>query len=133
MKKEKGFSLIELLVVIFVMAILAAILLPNLLGARQKAKDGQKISDTNAIRDALRLYYNETQNYPVDKAGALAVLPTYMPGIGTTDFNYTVGTNRDSFVITIDLESSSGNEDTESQRKCGINPQVNGRFAVCTY
>lgn len=133
MKKEKGFSLIELLVVMFVLAILSAVLLPNLLGARQKAKDAQLISDMNAIKNALRLYYNETQNYPETKDDALAILPTYMKGIGSTDFEYSTDATRESFTIIFDLNSTTGDEDTASQAKCGIDPPVNGRYAVCSF
>lgn len=133
MKKEKGFSLIELLVVMFVLAILSAVLLPNLLGARQKAKDGQLISDMNAIKNALRLYYNETQNYPEDKDEVLAILPNYMKGIGSTDFDYSTDATFESFTIVFDLNSTTGDEDTDSQIKCGIDPPTNGRYAVCSF
>ncbi len=130
--KNKGFSLIELLVVMFIIGILTSVLLPNLMSARQKAKDAQKISDVNAIKDALRLYYNDTQVYPASKAAALAVLPTYMPAAVDVGFTYySPSPGFDSFKITFGLESKAGDEDESSQQKCGISPTVDGVFAVC--
>lgn len=128
--KNKGFSLIELLVVMFIIGILTSVLLPNLMSARQRAKDAQKISDVNAIKDALRLYYNDTQVYPANKPTIWAVLPTYMPGVGDTEFDYNVGAGGDSFTIRFGLESEAGDEDVNSQTKCGLEP-TNGAFAVC--
>ena len=130
-KNQKGFSLVELLVVMFIIAVLTGVLLPNLMGARQKAKDAQKISDAGAIKDALRLYYNESQSYPLNREALMTVLPTYMPGVIGTGITYTPGVNNDSFVITFGLESASGDEDTESQLKCGISTPVQGVYAVC--
>jgi len=128
--KKNGFSLIELLVVMFIIGILTSVLLPNLMSARQKAKDAQKISDVNAIKNALRLYYNDTQNYPANKPTIWAILPTYMPGVGDTEFIYTVGAGNDSFSIRFDLGSEAGDEDVNSQTKCGLVP-TDGAFAVC--
>ena len=131
MKNKKGFSLVELLVVMFIIAVLTGVLLPNLMGARQKAKDAQKISDAGAIKDALRLYYNESQSYPINREALMTVLPTYMPGVVDIGITYSPGVNNDSFVITFGLESVSGDEDTDSQLKCGLNTPVQGVYAVC--
>jgi len=130
--KNKGFSLIELLVVMFIIGILTSVLLPNLMSARQRAKDAQKISDVNAIKNALRLYYNDTQVYPATKADALtAIVPSYMPAVVDVGFTYSCPSPHDSFVITFGLETKAGDEDERSQAKCGISPTVDGVFAVC--
>ena len=60
--KKSGFTLIELLVVISIIATLTAILLPNFMGARQRATDSQKKQEMVSIKNALRLFYNDTQN-----------------------------------------------------------------------
>lgn len=129
-KNKDGFSLVELLVVMFIIAILTGVLLPNLMGARQKAKDAQKISDVNAVKDALRMYYNDNQSYPASMPAFISVMPTYMPGLGFTGDVYTVSPDRDKFTITFELETATGDEDEASQSKCGLAP-IDGEYAVC--
>jgi type II secretion system protein G len=136
---KKGFTLIELLVVISIIGTLVAILLPNFMGARERAKDVQKIQDAYAMKNALRMYYNDNnQSYPTAVVSGLTTLLTpYMPSIqginlstGTV-YTYTQTDSGDGFRILIQLESSQGTEDTESQKKCGINSPTDGIYAVC--
>lgn len=61
---KKGFSLIELIVVIAITAVLMAVVLPNLLSTRERARDAQKKQELNEMKNALRLYYNDFQQYP---------------------------------------------------------------------
>lgn len=64
-KKEKGFTLIELLVSISIIAILTALLTVNFIGARQRARDGQRKSNLYNIQSALELYRADNDEYPV--------------------------------------------------------------------
>jgi len=64
LRKSKGFSLIELLVAIAIMAVLLALALPNYLGARERSRDSKKKSELQQLKTALRLYYNDYQRYP---------------------------------------------------------------------
>ena len=61
---KKGFSLIELLVAIAIMAVLMAFALPNYLGARERARDAKKKAELSQLKNALRMYYNDFQRYP---------------------------------------------------------------------
>jgi len=134
--KQNGFSLVELLIVMFIIALLTGILLPNLMGARQRAKDAQRIGDVDAMKNGLRLYYNDFQSYPA-KEDWDNVLVGYMPAIpdwvsdDEIDFIYESVDPFDTFKISFELESASGDEDIASQAKCGVESPVEGRYMVC--
>lgn len=76
MKKiSKGFSLIELLVVIGIVAILAALATFNFNTARIRARDAQRKSDLRTVRDAIELYKTDN-NYNVPTSADFATLLT---------------------------------------------------------
>ncbi len=70
--KIGGFTLIELLVVVSLIGVLATLVLANLNAARQRGRDAQRKSDLRNIQTALRLYYNDYDNYPANMAGNVA-------------------------------------------------------------
>lgn len=59
-----GFTIVELLIVIVVIAILAAITIVAYNGIQQRARDSQRKSDIATIIKALELYYAENGSYP---------------------------------------------------------------------
>jgi len=61
--KKAGFTLIELLVVIAIISSLSALLVPNFMGARERARDAQRKSDLKQIQKALEMY-KQDQNPP---------------------------------------------------------------------
>jgi type IV pilus assembly protein PilA len=68
-REEGGFTLIELMVVVLIIAILIAIAIPTFLGARKRAQDKQAQSNLRNALTAEKTYYVDTQGY-VDDAGA---------------------------------------------------------------
>ena len=64
MNQHRGFTLVELLIVIVVVAILASISLVAYNGIQDRARDSQRAQDMASIRKALEIYYIENGAYP---------------------------------------------------------------------
>ncbi len=62
-KQRRGFTLIELLIVIAVIAILAAIAIPNLLSSRQAANEASAIGSMRTINSAEATYRARNNGY----------------------------------------------------------------------
>lgn len=63
-KNSKGFSLIELLVVVAIVAVLSAIVITSMTSSRQKARDAKRISDLAQIQLALEQFFDKCRHYP---------------------------------------------------------------------
>jgi type II secretion system protein G len=61
---ERGFTLIELMIVVAIIAMLAGILVPNFVNARAQAQTSACESNLRAIATAMELYYADNQRYP---------------------------------------------------------------------
>ncbi len=64
MKSRRGFTLIELLIVVAIIAILAAIAVPNFLEAQIRARVSRTTADLRSVATALESYYVDNNNYP---------------------------------------------------------------------
>jgi prepilin-type N-terminal cleavage/methylation domain-containing protein len=63
-KSHKGFTLIEILVVIAIIGLLTSIIIVNIRQATTKARDAKRISEIRQIRLAIELYYDAMGYYP---------------------------------------------------------------------
>lgn len=80
MNRNKGFSLIEILVVIGIMGTLVTILLPNFIGARQRGQDSRRKLDIGNFAAALENYRSVNGTYPAAKTD---LVPTYITTLPT--------------------------------------------------
>lgn len=63
-RAESGFTLVELLIVIVVIAILAAIVINTFAGVQAKARDTERQTDMKAVASQLEVYYTNNGGYP---------------------------------------------------------------------
>ncbi|HEY1085163.1 MAG TPA: prepilin-type N-terminal cleavage/methylation domain-containing protein [Candidatus Saccharimonadales bacterium] len=69
MKSRAGFTVVELLVVIVVIAILAAVSIVAYSGIQQRARDSERKSDFSLVQKALELYKSNEGGYPACSGG----------------------------------------------------------------
>ncbi len=117
-KSRSGFTIVELLIVIVVIAILAAISVVAYGGIQQRARDSQRAQDMATIKKTL-LMYNATHG---------GVLRTFTySGAGSGGWNYSAGSNWLSFLETeygkmpvdpLNVNAFTGREDSSYYYYC---------------
>jgi prepilin-type N-terminal cleavage/methylation domain-containing protein len=64
LKKQGGFTLLELLIVIVIIGILALLIIPNITSAPKKARDTKRKTDITTVRKGLEEYFVNNNVYP---------------------------------------------------------------------
>jgi general secretion pathway protein G len=67
--EKKGFALVELLTVVVIIAILGAVVAPNLFRAVDKSRVTAAVADSRNIKGAALAYYSDTGLWPADSPG----------------------------------------------------------------
>lgn len=97
--ERQGFTLIEILIVVAIIAILASVVLVGLGPTQQSGRDARRLSDLHEVQNALELYYNKCGYYP----------GTYIGSAPCTGFVASGGYNQGtSPVVTVITGSSIG-------------------------
>ena len=113
-RDEEGFTLIELMVVVLIIAILIAIAIPTFLGARTRAQDRQAQSNLRNAFAAEKVVYTDNQAFTTNVATLSGIEPslnyTALPTVdGSSDAKsiYVVTANADGTVV-LGAKSKSG-------------------------
>jgi type IV pilus assembly protein PilA len=115
MQDDKGFTLIELMVVVLIIAILIAIAIPTFLGLRRRAQDRAAQSNLRNGLTAAKAFYTDGETYTgFDAAAGELIEPslTWADGAGSTlnTVNVIVVGAAPSQELVLNTESASGQE-----------------------
>lgn len=140
-QSKKGFTMIELLVAIAIIAVLSAVGLTTFTGAQKKSRDARRTEDMNKVRDAAEQYFGVNNAYPsgltalADKDNFntwVGGLSTYTLGvkdpidaaIGANTYQYlgkaTAGSLTTTYCLCALLEQGSGGNSSTSS--CAASP-----------
>lgn len=80
-RKQAGFTLIEVMVVLAILGLIAGMVVPNLMGSAGKAKISKAVSDISKLEQLLDMYKLDNHRYPTTEQGleALVDKPTDDP------------------------------------------------------
>ena len=96
MRNQRGFTLIEVVVVVFVLGVLAAIALPSFAGQRQSAFDGEAKAAARMAQGALEQLAVETGDFRISRDEVLEEAPELVGGPALA-----LVTSRNAYAITV--------------------------------
>ena len=127
-KNNKGFSLVELIVVIAIMAVLVGVLAPQLIKYVEKSREATDIQNCDSIATTLKTYYSDKEGAPatikvtVSKNADPVIDPLTDTGLETTRLKgtkwtgnivitYTSATGKITYSASSDYYTATGTDD----------------------
>jgi general secretion pathway protein G len=125
LKKQSGFTLLELLIVIVIIGILALLIIPNITSAPKKARDTKRKTDITTLRKGLEEYFVNNNVYPassgtvgtggvlseltVGSAPIVKTLPTDPKNTSPYVYVYTPANSNSTYTLDACLENDQDN------------------------
>jgi type IV pilus assembly protein PilA len=109
-KDDEGFTLIELMVVVMIIAVLMAIAIPTFLGSQNKAKDRSAQSSVRNSLTAAKTIYTDGQDYNKATIAAVVGPPAYPAGAlaaAEPSLTYQVAASTDPKVVSVGTTAST--------------------------
>ena len=97
---KKGFTLIELMIVVAIIAIIAAIAIPNLLRSRMQSNESAAIGNLRTIVGAEVAYHAANYQYTADFADLTGATPAFLDGdwaVAKSGYNFVLGGDTSAF------------------------------------
>ena len=107
-KNKKGFTLIELMVVIAIIAILATVVLVALQGARDAAEDSKRKSALSQVRSVAEVYYATNDRSYANLETNDDEIAQLTGEHGVDDGNLTINSSADAYCAYIELTDHEG-------------------------
>ena len=85
---ERGFTLVEIMIVVAIIALLAAIAIPNVLRGRTTANESSAVGNLRALVSALEMYRSVNNVYPATANWIANMYTTPNPDFGPPSFNH---------------------------------------------
>lgn len=116
--RQKGFTIVELLIVIVVIGILAALVLNTFSGVQRRARDTERQTDITSVATQLEVYFQDNGKYPLpadladdewvaDNLKGMDLNALRAPSTGTNDIQATASTDKDQYGYVV-LDSGDG-------------------------
>jgi type II secretion system protein G len=102
-RSESGFTLVELLVVMLIIGLLAAIAIPSFFNQREKANDASAKEDAHTAQTAMETY--ATDNAGSYTGGTPAELVAIEPALSNADLTTVAG--NDSYTVTVEAQTTN--------------------------
>ena len=119
---EKGFTLIEIMVVIIIMGILATYVALNVTGKAEQARHTQATIQIGTLKSAMTLYKIQNGNYPSTEQGLNTLVE--LPTVGTLPKNWQQGGY---------LDSKNVPKDPWGNDYVYLCPGIHGDFDISSY
>ena len=105
MRKKAGFTLIELMIVVAIIAIIAAIAIPNLLRSRMQSNESATIGNIRTVTGSQVAYHAAMNEYSADFDSLTTASPPFLDGdwaAAKSGYTFAMGGDADCFTVNAD-------------------------------